>query len=153
MVDENTNKFGEQTIGIHGQELPKYRGTSQQKWWEQSPRGSPAITSQIHLKQEHKYWANNDKMLLADVSPQPGPEDPFKSNRVFGEGQKVLPEKVTLTNHWRNEDLRTEFSPLKNHKHKKKWSDYMDQFNGSERFLAGVISKAQAEEKDCERRE
>lgn len=92
-------------------------------------------------------------MLLADVSLGPGPEDPFKANRVFGEGKKVLPEKVTTTNHWSNEDLNSDFSPLRNHKHKQRWSEYMDQFNGSERFLAGVISKAIAEETKCARRE
>lgn len=38
MVEENTAKFGEQTIGIHGQELPLYMKTEDSKqWWKYFP--------------------------------------------------------------------------------------------------------------------
>jgi hypothetical protein len=38
MVEENTQKFGEQTIGIHGQELPLYMKTEESKhWWKYFP--------------------------------------------------------------------------------------------------------------------
>ena len=67
MVEENTQKFGEQTIGIHGQELPLYSKTEESKrWWKYYPHGDPKINSQLLLKQTHKYWAVNDEMLLAD---------------------------------------------------------------------------------------
>ena len=33
MIMENVGKFGDQTIGIHGQELPKYSGTEASKEW------------------------------------------------------------------------------------------------------------------------
>ena len=92
-------------------------------------------------------------MLLADKSPECAPEDVFKANRVINIGKKELPEKVTLANHWRNEDLQTEFSPIKNRKPKQKWSQFMDQFNGTERLLNGIVSKGEAAEKDLERRD
>lgn len=44
MVEENTKKFGEQTIGIHGQELPQYSHTDDsKKWWTYLPQGSPDV--------------------------------------------------------------------------------------------------------------
>lgn len=46
MIDENTQKFGEQVIGIHGQELPQYMHTDLSKeWWKHFPRGSPDVQS------------------------------------------------------------------------------------------------------------
>ena len=46
MVEENTQKFGEQTIGIHGQELPLYSKTEESKrWWKYYPHGDPKINS------------------------------------------------------------------------------------------------------------
>lgn len=46
MVEENTTKFGSQTIGIHGQELPKYTYSNESKeWWKYFPRGNPAVQS------------------------------------------------------------------------------------------------------------
>ena len=92
-------------------------------------------------------------MLLADKSPECAPEDVLKANRVINIGKKEIPEKVTLANHWRNEDLQTEFSPIKNRKPKQKWSQFMDQFNGTERLLNGIVSKGEAAEKDLERRD
>lgn len=42
MVEQNTNKFGEQTIGIHGQELPLYGQSDDSKqWWKYYPKGQP----------------------------------------------------------------------------------------------------------------
>jgi hypothetical protein len=44
MIEENTTKFGEQTIGIHGQELPTYSATQESKhWWKHFPRGQPTV--------------------------------------------------------------------------------------------------------------
>lgn len=68
MVEENTNKFGEQTIGIHGQELPNYSQNEESKrWWKYYPQGQPKNDSLLRLKQDVKYWAVNDEMLLSDV--------------------------------------------------------------------------------------
>jgi len=51
MIEENTTKFGEQTIGIHGQELPQYSATCVDKhWWKHFPRGEPAVQSLSQLR-------------------------------------------------------------------------------------------------------
>lgn len=109
MVEENTRKFGEQTIGIHGQELPRYMETEGSKaWWKYFPRGQPEVQSQILLKQNHKYWAVNDEMLLADGKPTSGPECPFKQGRVQKPAAKGVAEKVTNINHVDNSQLLTQ---------------------------------------------
>ena len=72
MILENVNKFGEQTIGIHGQELPKFSQFDNSKeWWRYAISGKepPKVQSRVLLKQNQKYWATNDDMLLADKSP------------------------------------------------------------------------------------
>ena len=77
---ENVNKFGEQTIGIHGQELPKYTEMDDSKeWWKfVQNKEPPKVQSRVLLKQNQKYWATNDEMLLADKSFEMAPIDVFK---------------------------------------------------------------------------
>jgi len=44
MIEENTSKFGDQVVGIHGQELPKYMESDSSKtWWDYFPKGSPKV--------------------------------------------------------------------------------------------------------------
>ena len=103
MVEENTQKFGSQTIGIHGVELPLYSSVEDSKqWWKFFPRGSPNVQSQLLLKQNHKYWAPNDEMLLSDGRVDAGPLDSFKVGRVSKPGAKQIAEKVTNINHVQN---------------------------------------------------
>ncbi len=114
MIAENTAKFGEQTIGIHGQELPQYSAAPESKaWWTHFPRGDPQVQSQLLLKQSHKYWAPNDEMLLADGTHTSGPEDPFKQNRVQKPRPCEVPDKVTRINHADNAQMleAAEFRP------------------------------------------
>ena len=55
MVADNTAKFGNVTIGIHGGELPKFAENLESKeWWRvQRPKGKadPKIQSRLLLKQ------------------------------------------------------------------------------------------------------
>jgi len=52
MIRENVDKFGAQTIGIHGQELPAYMDKEEsKKYWTFFPRNScPDVQSQVLLK-------------------------------------------------------------------------------------------------------
>lgn len=54
MVLENLSKFGAVTVGIHGQELPKFSENSEsKKWWkyEQVAKMQPKVQSRLLLKQ------------------------------------------------------------------------------------------------------
>lgn len=154
MIDENTQKFGEQTIGIHGQELPQYSRTEESKrWWKYFPRGDPKVDSLLQLKQNTKYWAQDDLMLLSDVKQEAGPADPFKVNRVQKPHSRDVSDKVTSQNHWSNDSLLGLIEPRINHKMKVTWSEHMSQFNGKERLLDGIITRANAYEANDLRRE
>lgn len=83
-VAENTAKFGNQTIGIHGGELPKFAHEKNSKsWWryQQENKDDPLVQSAALLKQNQKFWAKNDLTLLADKSStQVPPPDPLKTS-------------------------------------------------------------------------
>ena len=85
MVADNTAKFGNVTIGIHGGELPKFAEVERSKeWWrmQHKTKEDPAVQSRLLLKQTQKYWAKNDDTLLADMQHEPAPVDPFKNTHV-----------------------------------------------------------------------
>lgn len=104
-------------MGIHGQELPLYmKSEDSKRWWKYFPRGEPKIDSLLRLKQEHKYWAVNDEMLLNDVCDKAGPEDPFKMGRIKMPGEKPIAEKVTKVKHFDDSQLLNVIAPEKNRK-------------------------------------
>lgn len=54
MVADNTAKFGNVTIGIHGGELPKFAGElGSKEWWrlQHAKKEDPPIQSRLLLKQ------------------------------------------------------------------------------------------------------
>ena len=76
MIVANTKKFGEQTVGIHGGELPKFKEDSTSKTWWKHQEGrveDPKVQSMAVLRQNQKYWANNDLTLLADKTHEEAP--------------------------------------------------------------------------------
>jgi hypothetical protein len=79
MLSNNMKKFGNVTIGIHGKELPKYNQT-QKEWWKTRTEfiEKPPEVSLLRYKQNMKYWAKKDNILLADVDYGEPPVDDFK---------------------------------------------------------------------------
>lgn len=66
MIRDMTQKFGDQVLGVHGQELPKFQGTNDQFYWTQY-KGydkQPKIQSQNLLQQTQKFYAANDVMKI-----------------------------------------------------------------------------------------
>lgn len=83
MIADMTKKFGNQVLGVHGQELPKFAGhPKDQFYWtmQKSYNPQPRCQSLNILKQKTKYWAKRDKMLEADATGEEGPVDPFKTS-------------------------------------------------------------------------
>lgn len=83
--NEGTSKFGEQFLGIHRQELPKYLDSEESKKWWKHQKGhtsSPRYQSQLLLRQSHKFWAKADPILNNSVSREQAPPDPFKTVHV-----------------------------------------------------------------------
>lgn len=109
MVADNTAKFGNVTTGIHGQELPRFADANGSKeWWrlQHSKKEDPQIQSRLLLKQSQQYWAQNDLNLLADMSHQPAPTDPFKETYFAKMGIKEVPKKINDVVHCDDEALQ-----------------------------------------------
>jgi hypothetical protein len=77
LIEDMTKKFGKVTVGVHGMELPQFseNGESKQYWKYLPHDAEPRFQSRLQLKQSKKYWAVNDKMLLADIQEEHGPQD------------------------------------------------------------------------------
>lgn len=101
MIDDMTQKFGDQVLGVHGAELPKFAGHPEdQYYWkyQKSYNPKPKCQSLNQLKQNYKYWADDDKMLLADTTGEKGPDDCFKMGRIINRKSKFdgITAKVTM---------------------------------------------------------
>lgn len=107
MIEDMTQKFGNQVLGVHGAELPKFAGNEKdQFYWtlQKSFNRNPRCQSLNLLKQEQKYWANNDYMKLADTTGLPAATDPFKTVHQPKKSKFNIANKVNLENHWANSD-------------------------------------------------
>lgn len=134
--------------------MPLYcKSEESKRWWKFYPHGQPKVDSQLLLKQTHKYWANNDEMLLGDVNEFGGPEDPFKINRVQKPGTREVTDKVTNQNHFDNNNLTGVIAPQLDRKMKITWSECMSQFATKDRLFANVIEQAKCYEQNDHRRE
>ena len=102
MVADNTAKFGNVTIGIHGGELPKFaENQGSKEWWrlQSTMKEDPKIQSRLLLKQTQQFWAKNDETLLSSVKHDWAPQDHFKMTHVPKQGFKEVPDKPTTLVH------------------------------------------------------
>ena len=131
LVHDMTVKFGNQILGVHGQELPKFSDQSrpeEQLYWTKQGTytANPKYQSQVILKQDIKYWADKDKVRLSDVSEGPAPVDPFKKVFVPQISKKhkfQVPDKVTNISHWKHINLVKDIEIKKGVQPNLKWSD------------------------------
>ena len=60
------------------------------------------------LKQNHKFYAKNDELLINSVRAEPAPQDPFKAHRAIKlDRTKEIPEKPNNIHHTSGEKLLT----------------------------------------------
>ena len=93
-----TRTFEQQTIGIHGKELPKFSLDERVKeWWRNKGDyvADPKNTSALRLSQERKFWAKNDQILLADQSLEGPAVDPFRVEYTKQRRKDNVPDKPT----------------------------------------------------------
>jgi len=95
LIKDMLSKFGNVTVGIHGQELPKFAETEESKyWWKMANmKGTPSVNSRLKLKQNIKYWSKDDAVLLSDVNSEPAPIDDFKREHYPKQKKIDIPEK------------------------------------------------------------
>lgn len=126
MIEENTIKFGDQVLGVHGAELPKFAGhPTDQFYWtmQKSFNKSPRCQSQNLLQQQYKYWANIDQVKLADATGLEAPIDPFKTVHEPQKSKFNIANKVQLENHWKNSNKVGEPEIVNGWKPNLKWSE------------------------------
>ena len=104
MLDYNMRTFGKVSIGVHGKELPKFAeetDSSVKEWWKLKNGYSenPQRQSAKELAHSKKFWSKKDLMLMADVTKEPGPIDPFKTIYSKVEKKVSVIDKVTSINH------------------------------------------------------
>lgn len=123
MVNDMLKKFGNVTVGIHGQELPKFAASAESKWWEvQNKKPYPSNQSHNRFKQNVKYWANEDPLLSADASADPGPSDPFREVHVPQKKKDTVPDKINHVMYCKPEALTDQPQHQRGYKSKQPWS-------------------------------
>ena len=153
MVAANTQKFGSQTIGIHGGELPKFSEARESKtWWhyQQDRKQNPLVQSATVLKQSQKFWAKNDLILLGDKTNEGAPKDQLKTSMYKKQPAKEAVPKVTSLVHCADEDLKTEPSAKFGYKNKVLWSTLENEKRvfGTDRIFDKIIQQGEAYEAD-----
>ena len=152
-VDNLTKKYGTVTIGIHGQELPKFNDDLKEYWRE--TKGfveKPAQQSVAWLKQTHKYWAKPDEMRLADVnaSNTAAPIDPFKVDHTPQKYKFDVAPHVHKVTHWKKkeDEYAEEAHDPTTHKKVHTWSELEKMFRceGDERLVDKIIKAAEYRE-------
>jgi len=126
-------------------------GTGASKeWWKYATAGkdAPAVQSRVLLKQNQKYWAVNDAMLLADNLEVAGPADFFKQTHVPKAGEKLVPDKPSNIVHCTDEALLGVAQVQRGHKAQSKWSKDFKEFEclGEDRLLDKTVKAAAARE-------
>lgn len=157
-IENLTKKYGTVTIGIHGQELPKFNeDVTSKEWWKNNKGYTEEPDygqSRTILKESHKYWAKNDMMRLADVNAdnEAAPVDPFKQEHVPQKYKFDITPHVHTITHWKpREDGTIEDVSMEtkgNHR-QLKWSEMEKMFRceGDDRLIDKIIKTAEENEK------
>mmetsp|Transcript_35808 Transcript_35808/g.26598 ORF Transcript_35808/g.26598 Transcript_35808/m.26598 type:complete len:188 (+) Transcript_35808:1074-1637(+) len=156
MIENMTRKFGNVTVGIHGQELPKFAGEGETKeFWKfaETYGGDMQSKSALEMKENNKWWAKNDDMKLADVKEEQAPQDAFKSVYVEKRRNDQVHDKVQTMNHWRSGDGEAKEVEFQRGFNKvTKWSEQekFQRCSGDERLFDKLVRQAKAYETGIE---
>jgi len=126
MIEDMTKKFGNQVLGVHGSELPKFAGhPKDQFYWTMQDSFKKNIRCQSLnlLQQEQKFWAKTDVVKLADATGEEAPVDPFKTVHHPKKSKFTFSNKVTQENHWRFSDKVCDPTVQKGWRPNVKWSE------------------------------
>lgn len=156
LINDMLSKFGNVTVGIHGQELPKFAETEDSKYWWKLKNNKPTPTNQslAQYKQNMKYWARDDQILLADVNTEPAPIDQFKVEHVPQKKKLDIPDKVNHVMHCAAGDLQELSEHQRGYQPKVRWTENVkDMHKGGDRYYGAIVTKAYQAEKDAVERE
>ena len=143
--------FGNVSIGIHGKELPKFR-QNMAEWWKNREiyNEQPKESSLVRLKQNMKYWAKTEDMILADVEHTQPPPDVFKQTYVKKQTKNQVAENPNRLNRVKNKNINTFGAISQRPKLDYKWTSIENQFVQRSNKFSADVDKARAERSDYE---
>ncbi len=112
-VDYHMKTFSNQTIGVHGHELPKFAETEEFKEFWKHREGwveNPKYISQVELLEDNKFWKKREEMKIKDHTDEIPEIDEFKKLHIPKEKEKEVVIKVN--NLWRNRICLLNLPPI-----------------------------------------
>lgn len=151
ILENNMRVFGNVSIGIHGKELPKFR-QNMTEWWKVRDvyNDQPKESSLVRLKQNTKYWAKTEDMILADVQNNQPPPDVFKQTYVKKQTKDQVAENPNKLNRVKNKSSDTFGAMSQRPKLDYKWTTIENQFAQRSNKFTADVDKARAERSDYE---
>jgi len=142
MCDYNLKVFSNQTIGVHGHELPKFADSEEyREYWKFKDgwTANPEVQSQTELLENQKYWKKREDIKIKDYLEEEPLIDEFKKVHVPISKKDGVMEKVSNMNIYKNFDPdNPEPIDIENVKrnHIYKWTTLVNQFS-SQKFKNG----------------
>lgn len=102
-IDYNMKTFSNQTIGVHGHELPKFSENEEMKEYWKFRDGyveNPEINSHVLYKEYVKYWKKPEELLINEHQDEF--LSPEKKEKVIKEKKDNLIIKVNNLNHFQD---------------------------------------------------
>jgi hypothetical protein len=151
MLENNMKVFGNDTIGIHGKELPKYQHTMKE-WW-MNKRGfnsSPNETSYLRFKQNMKYWVKNEDHVLKDITGEPAGPDDFKNLHIPKTRKNQIATSPNKINWVKKKEYRILGGTSEKPKRNFRWTSLEDKFVQRDNKFTADVDKTRAERCDYE---
>lgn len=134
MCEYNMKVFSNQTIGVHGHELPKFSESEFKEFWKYNEGWveNPEYQSRVEMLENKKYWKKNEDLLIKDFKEEIPDPDEFKKTHIPIEKNSDLIIKVNNLNHFKNFDPdNPQPIDIENVKrnHIYKWTTLVNQFS------------------------
>ena len=102
MCEYNMKVFSNQTIGVHGHELPKFSESEFKEFWKYNEGWveNPEYQSRVEMLENKKYWKKNEDLLIKDFKEEIPDPDEFKKTHIPIEKNSDLIIKVNNLNHF-----------------------------------------------------
>jgi hypothetical protein len=155
--DYNLHTFSRKHIGVHGQELPQFSQSEENKeFWKyrEGYVGNPKVNSQVEYKENNKFWKQKEELLVNDHKDYIEP--PGKKLPKQIEKKEELIIKINNLNHYEDFDPDNpkplDFDNPKYHAYR--WTSLVHQFNPTKfkkgRYFDNLkeINLTASEEKD-----
>ena len=151
MLENNMKVFGNVSIGIHGKELPKFK-QNMAEWWKirSGYNGQPKESSLVRMKQNMKFWAKTEDIIIADMQNTQPPPDIFKETYVKKKTKNQIAENPNKLNSVKHKSSNAFGANSQRPKKEYRWTSIENQFAERSNKFTAEVDKARAERSDYE---